>query len=1118
MHLVFVEKHGLEEGDVAVDLAQDPADINVLSFSDSDLTAFAAGWHKARNEGAELPSLRLANLNKLTHPLSVDVYLENTLSASRAILIRLIGGFAYWSYGLTQLRALAERHHIALAVLPADGRADPQLDEISTLPVSTLRRLSSLCETGGAHAAHAALAQLALAGGLYASPVRGVRPIGNVGCWHPDFGVSCPMLRYTEDGGHDRTSGRIAIICYRSFVTAADMAPMHSLYRCFQDRGYEINLYFLPSLKAPDAAAWLERQLTEYQPDAIVNMTAFSGRRGELPSVLDCADVPVFQIALSTASEQSWSESSRGLSAADMAMHIVLPEVDGRIFAGVASFKEQLEQDEQLQFSLLCHQPHAEQINAIADKIEGWINLGKTSAEERCPALILSSYPGKPWQIAHAVGLDGMASAQAILADQFGLKLSSAELAERLQTQTISWPVDAYEQALETIPHPLRQQLKEVWGDAGTDPHVYDNAFHFSAIRFDNIILAVQPERSETKYKKDAYHDLARTPPHQYVAFYLWLSHTTACDCIVHIGAHGTLEWLPGKSVALSQQCWPEVLSGHLPVIYPFIVNDPGEAAQAKRRIGAVTLGHVPPPLALAGSSEKFATIERMLDEFSNADGLDPKRRDRLALDIKSEAIAIGLDTDLGFDDSQCDADILQRIDSFVCDVKDSQFASGLHIFGREAPAAEQACDAEDALFDPAEIAAAEREGLADALAGRPVAPGPAGSPYRGRLDVLPTGRNLFAVDPLSVPTEAAYQQGIRLGDEFVRRYCQDNGDYPRQLVIDLWGSQSMRTAGEEFAMALHLIGVRPIYREKTARIDGFEILPVAMLERPRIEVTLRVSGLFRDIFGNLMSLFDQAVQALAERDEAADWNPYAGKSDTPAIFSPAPEQYGVNMDSALAAMTEQSRTEAAEAWLAASSWAYHKGRHYSDMDQIKAKVKAADAFVHLQDLKETDLLSQQDYAAHEAGFLAANSLLGGDVSAYHLDNSTPQAPVARSLGEEIARVVYARAANPQWIDSMKPHGFRGAAEIVSTLDHMAAFSHLSGLVGVHLFDQFFAHTLGDQDVAAFIETENPQAYQALCDKFHQLRESGLWNSRHNAHIATLAMLMDRNTPGEKIA
>ena len=338
MHLVFVEKHGLEETEVATDLDQSPAELVVLSFSDSDLNAFAAGWRRARASQPDFPSLRLANLAQLKHPLSVDVYCEKTLCHARGILIRLIGGTPYWTYGLQQVLALARRQNIAVAVLPADGRADEQLDSFSTLPESTLRRLRHLCDAGGEVAAHAALAQLALSAGLYASPVRGTKKLGSVGCWHPEHGVSCPQILPSPAEGSSRKT--LCIVFYRSFVSAVDLKPIEALYRRCEMRGFHVVALFLPSLKAPDAAAWLSRQLAHYRPAAIINATSFSGRRGDNPSVLDEADVPVFQIALSTSDKSAWAASSRGLSPADMAMHVVLPEVDGRIFGGIASFKQ----------------------------------------------------------------------------------------------------------------------------------------------------------------------------------------------------------------------------------------------------------------------------------------------------------------------------------------------------------------------------------------------------------------------------------------------------------------------------------------------------------------------------------------------------------------------------------------------------------------------------------------------------------------------------------------------------------------------------------------------------------------------------------------------------------
>ena len=1095
MHVVFRESHGLEETDTPTDLGQSPADLVVLSFSDSDLGAFAAGWHRAREGGSALPSLRLANLAALKHPLSVDTYVEQTLEGATGILIRLIGGIPYWQYGIQQVEALARRKGIALAVLPADGRPDPRLDAVSTLPVSTLRRLAHLCDTGGPVSAQAALAQLALAAGLYAGPVRGAKTLPQVGAWTPEDGVICPAAAWPAAGGRPRA----LITFYRAYLAAADLDPVAALFPALRARGFDVAALFVPSLKTPEAAGWLARQVRAAAPDAIVNLTAFSGIGAGGASPLDAADAPVFQVALSTAERAAWAGAERGLSPADLAMHVVLPEVDGRLFAGVASFKESGARDPHLEFARPAHRAEPARIESIADRVAAWTRLRQTPPPGKTPALVLSTYPGKPWQMAHAVGLDALASAEAILdrLGQAGWAIATGPaLQEALAADTIAWPLAEYQRALSQLSDTLRTDLASVWGPPEADPAFQDGAFRFAATRRGRAIVALQPERGTPQRRDDDYHDLSRTPRHGYVAFYLWLRHAQQADALVHIGAHGTLEWLPGKAVALSGDCWPEALIGDLPVIYPFIVNDPGEAAQAKRRIGAVTLGHLPPPMADSGTPDRFVRLESLLDEFSNADGLDPRRRDRLQSDIRAEAQALGVEDDLGLDRAASTAEAITRIDRFVCDIKESQFGDGLHIFGRADPGAPP--------FDTAASVAGEMENLLTALAGRRVPAGPSGSPWRGRTDVLPTGRNLFTTDPRAVPTRAAHAQGVKLAEELVRRHLQDEGEYPKGLVVDLWGSATMRTAGEEFAMALHLLGVRPVWDAGSERVSGIEILPITDLDRPRLDVTLRVSGLFRDVFPTLSALFAQAVRALAERDEAPDWNPYAGHPVQDRVYGPAPGSYGLSMGELAETFTAEARAAAGQAWLDASAWAHDGDRITRDAGGIAARVAGADAFVHPQDLPETDLLLAADYAAHEAGFAAAKAQSGGRAALYHLDNTRPETPRARSLNEEVARVVRARAAHPGWIAGMKRHGFRGAAEIAATLDHMAAFANLADAVAPHLFDLYYDATLGDAETDAFLRAANPEAHRAMTDRFAALQAAGLWQTRRNSILSRL--------------
>ena len=1078
MHVVFRESHGLEETATPVDLGQDPADLVVLSFSDSDLAAFAAGWRRGRER---LPRLRLANLIALRHPLSVDTYLERTLSRARGILVRLIGGESYWAYGISAVHQLARERGIALAVLPADGRDDPRLEALSTLPRATLRRLRVLCDAGGAVAAQLALAQLALASGLYAGPVFGETEIPDMGFYDPANGVLAALP--PRDG-----RPHALVTFYRSYLTAADTAPVDALIQALRDTGFDACGAFATSLKAPGVAEWLSAHFAERPAVAILNATAFSATCDDGATPFDAAPCPVFQVALSTARREDWATSLRGLSPSDLAMHVVLPEVDGRIFAGVVSFKSQGERDAELQFAHLAHRADRERVAAVADRISSWHRLATTEVRDKELAIILSNYPGRPHQIAHAVGLDALASTEVLLGDLasagFDVEPSDA-LGQALGKETLTWSVADHRAALKRLPLALRDNLQNAWGEPEGDPQVQNGLFRFAAIRRGKVLVAVQPERGEVGTRDADYHDLSRTPRHAYVAFYLWLRQQ-GLHALIHMGAHGTLEWLPGKSVALSDACWPEALIGDLPVIYPFIVNDPGEAAQAKRRIGAVTIGHLPPPLKEAALPKNLVRLEQLLDEYSTADGLDPARRQRLVAAIREEARASGVEDDLGLSAAAAPAEAIPRIDRFVCDLKESQFGDGLHIFGRGA------CGEE------------ERAALFAALSGRHVAPGPAGSPHRGRTDVLPTGRNLFAVDPRSVPTRAAYAQGIKLAEELLRAHLQDHGDWPKGLVVDLWGSATMRTAGEEIAMALQLAGVAPRWDQASGRVTGFEIIPLAELGRPRIDVTLRISGLFRDVFSPLAQLFEGASDALSQRDFEGEENPYLARAAR--VFGPKPGQYGVGIAPLLDVFTRESRKAAGEAWLASSSWSVAAdGEIRQNRAGIEARLRGADAFVHVQDVPETDLLLAADYAAHEAGVAAAAQTLGVSIGAlYHLDATRPAAPRARLLPEEISRVVRARAANPKWILGMMRHGFRGAAEIAATLEHMAAFAHLAGTVPSHLFDLYFDATLGDEDVRAFLGDANPGALAAMQDCFARLRDGSLWVTRRNSIAASL--------------
>ncbi|WP_213770792.1 cobaltochelatase subunit CobN, partial [Bradyrhizobium sp. dw_78] len=926
------------------------------------------------------------------------------------------------------------------------------------------------------------------------------------GFYQPGIGVIDPAdLDLARDG-----VPTALVVFYRAILAASDTDPIDRLIGELIRRGIRPIGLFATSLKDPECDGWLRQSIARIAPDVIINATAFSARGDDgKGSPLDVVDAPVLQVALAGSSREVWTESDRGLSPPDLAIHVVLPELDGRIFAGVASFKQVEAADPELGYARTVHSGDDERIVAIAARAQAWIRLRRTPAADKRLAIVLSAYPGRDDQMAHAVGLDAPESAVEtlnVLREQ-GYAIADAPadgaaLIDRLKTGTIRWPVANYRAALARLDPALVADLEAQWGMPESDPAIDNGDFVFRAVYFDHALVALQPDRGQRADRAADYHDPRRSPRHTYVAFYLWLRRVEQSDALVHMGAHGTLEWLPGKSVALSSSCWPDALIGPTPVIYPFIVNNPGEAAVAKRRLGAVTIGHITPPISTGKLPPGLHVIERLLDEYSVAEGLDPRRRERLARAIIDAAAESGLDRDSGLTDSMTPREAVVRLDSFVCDVKNTLVADGLHVLGRAPPHSDR--DQREIPYEA--CAASERAAMLAALDGRHVAPGPAGSPWRGRRDVLPTGRNLFTVDSRAVPSRTAAEQGKRLADALLTRHLQDHGDYPHNVMVDLWGSATMRTAGEEFAMALQLMGITPVWDMTSDRVTGFDVMPLAMLGRPRIDVTLRISGLFRDVFSTLPALFEQAAAALAARDEPGEENPYRAISG-PRVFGPAPGDYGVGVVEAVTEFTPATANDAGEAWLAASAFSYggvHDGT--AARAALERRTAAADAFVHTQDLPETDLLTAPDFATHEGGFAAAVRKLSGAATAlYHADSTTLDAPRMRTLAEEIARVVRGRAANPRWIAGQMRHGFRGAAEIASTLDQMALFAHLAGAVESHHFDLYYDATLGDDEVRRFIEQANPEAAAIMRQRFQQMLDAGYWKTRRNSAIDGIA-------------
>ena len=1119
MHLLTTTSTSLDEIVEAIDLRQPPGDIAVLSFAESDLTGLVAAWALEQHG---LPSVRLTQLSDLRHPLSIDLWIDRVGRHAKVILVRLLGGLDFWRYGVDRLTAIAREHGIALALLPGEDRDDPRLAELSTMPGTELNCLLAFFREGGTENLRALLRRLARHAGAELE-MHQPRPVPRTAGYLPGIGpVDLDRLVASLAPGRSV----VPIVFYRAMLLAADLAPIDALCAALAARGLAPAPLVVPSLKDEAAAAFLRGALARLEPAVIVTTTAFAAGNAAEPTPLDGPEVPVLQVVIANTKRDAWRDSPRGLGAADLAMHVVLPELDGRVLAGAIAFKHPLPPHEGLAFTALANKPEPDRVAMVAERIAALVRLQGTRRADRRVAVLMPDYPGAPGRTGYAVGLDVPESVIALLADlkQAGYTGDDAPQTARalleavgsvpshssLENEETSLSLVDYARLAATLPSNLMARVEAAWGEPTADPDVRDGAFRFRALVCGNMIVALAPDRGRASERRADYHDPALPPRHALVAFGVWLRHRAKVHALVHMGAHGTLEWLPGKAVALSESCYPETIVGPLPVIYPFIVSNPGEAAQAKRRVAAVTIGHAPPPLVSRTLSGDARELERLVDEYAQADGLDRRRRERLARLIVEHAKRSGLGREAGVATDLDPDQALRRIDAWLCDLKDLRVKDGQHVYGRVAPDA-------DPLWQAS--ASAERTALLAALDGRRVAPGPAGSPERGRRDVLPTGRNLFTADPRALPTRTAFDLGRLAADEVLRGYLQAHGEMPRALVIDLWGSATLRTGGEEIAQGLALMGCRPVWDHATARVTGIEVEATGAIGRPRVDVTWRVSGLFRDMFPTQIALIDAAVRAVAARDEPSEENPLASAARAnlgamPArVFGTAPGAYGTGIEHLLG--REHDRAALGAAYLAAASHSYGAvADHGTAMpDAFAARVATADLLVHTSDDPGRDVLEGVADVGFVGGFAAAAAMLGRAPDLVMLDVTDPQRPRARPLPVALARIVRGRAVDARFIAGQMRHGPRGAAELAETVDRLIDFAETTGAVSSTLIDLVHEAYLANPNVRAFLLHENPAAARAIAERLAHARRQGLWHPRRNDVDATLAVFVTETGP-----
>ncbi len=1230
MHLLAATPGSIDDGLEPVDPGQTPADVVVISAADTELAALSA----ARGEMDAPPSLRLTSLLYLRHPMSVDMHLDACATRSKLVIARVLGGVGYWKYGAEQYAACCVEAGVKLALLPGDDKPDAELRGLSTVGDADYDALwSYLVEGGPQNAANfLAYARAMLEGGVRPPAAS---PLLRAGVYWPGAGVadlSAAKAAWREG------APVVPLIFYRALLEGAGLNPINRLVKSLLRAGMAPLPVFVASLKDPVSVATLEHLFAAAPPDVILNCTSFAvgsphdGDDGpQNPLTIEAANgAPVFQVVLAGSGEEAWATGLSGLSARDIAMNVALPEVDGRVLSRAVSFKGEAFFDEATQCPIAAYRAQGDRVEFVAELAKNWADLRATQAGARRVALVLANYPNKDGRLANGVGLDTPAGTVHVLRllKEAGYRVRGAPddsdaLMQAVMAGPTNWLTDRaerkggvrlsladYRAGYAELSWDLREAMENRWGAPEDDPFFVRNAegtggdFALSVLEFGNVVVGVQPARGYNIDPTDSYHSPDLVPPHNYLAFYIWLRRSFGAQAVVHMGKHGNLEWLPGKALALSRDCWPEAVLGPMPHLYPFIVNDPGEGTQAKRRAQAVIIDHLTPPLTRAETYGSLRDLEALVDEYYEAAGVDPRRIDHLRREILSLTAATGLDKDVGLSGEDEDTD-LAKLDAYLCELKEAQIRDGLHVFGLS-PEGRQARDLAIALlrvprgqgkggdasiiralasdldlgFDPLdcdmaapwqgpkpevlqeivpgawrsagdsverlealavemiegktpppgaasravmEHAAAyvmpvlracgpeEEGGLLTGLSGRFVPPGPSGAPTRGRLDTLPTGRNFFSVDARAVPTPTAWALGWKSANLLIEKHLQTHGDWPRSMLLTAWGTANMRTGGDDIAQAMALMGVKPQWDSANRRVTGFEVLPEGVLGRPRVDVTLRISGFFRDAFPQLIALFDSAARAVMEMDEPEDINPAAARARTEGagarIYGAKPGAYGAGLQALIDERLWNDKADLAEAYLTWGSYAYGaKDEGRPDREGFETRLSQTEAIVQNQDNREHDILDSDDYYQFEGGAAAAvQTLQGRERPIWHNDHSRPERPVIRSLEDEIGRVVRSRVVNPKWIEGVKRHGYKGAFEIAATVDYLFAFAATTGAVRDHHFDLVEAAFLKDDDTRDFIAEHNAPALREIAERLEEAIERGLWMPRSNTARARIA-------------
>ncbi|MCZ9325544.1 cobaltochelatase subunit CobN [Nocardia farcinica] len=1186
--------------------------ILLLSTSDTDLLS-------ARASGADY---RLGNPARLL----VDD-LPGLLDGTDLVIVRILGGKRAWAEGLAALQDSG----VPMVALGGEIAPDAELMECSTVPGGVAADAHNYLAAGGPEnlrQLHNFLSDTVLLTG------HGFEPPVHLPAWGE-------LDREPAALGPDAPT--VGIVYYRAQHLAGNTAYVEALCRAVEDAGARALPVYCASLRTaePELLATLGRAdalvVTVLAAGGTKPATASAGGDDEAWDVgaLAALDVPILQGLCLTTGRAQWEDNDDGLSPLDVATQVAVPEFDGRIITVPFSFKE-FDAD-----GLSTYVPDPERAARVAGIAVRHARLRHIPAADKRLALMLSAYPTKHARIGNAVGLDTPASTVALLhelraagydlgepgevpglAEHDGDALMHALIAaggqdpdwltaEQLEGNPIRIGADTYTAWFGTLPAELRDAVVEAWGPPPGDLYVDRSAdpkgeIVIAALRFGNIVLMVQPPRGFGENPVAIYHDPDLPPSHHYLAAYRWLAAPVeqggfGADAMVHIGKHGNLEWLPGKTLGMSAACGTDAALGDLPLIYPFLVNDPGEGTQAKRRAHATLVDHLIPPMARAESYGDIARLEQLLDEHANISALDPAKLPAIRQQIWTLMRAAEMDRDLGLEerpDEDSFDDMLLHVDGWLCEIKDVQIRDGLHVLGqppvgaaevdlvlamlrarqlwggettvpglREAlgldesgsesrervdavegrarelllalQAADWSVDAVDGLIDrfAGQLfadAGGDRESVSavlrfaatevvprlrgtgqeiarvlHALDGGFIPAGPSGSPLRGLINVLPTGRNFYSVDPKAVPSRLAWETGQAMADSLLQRYLADQGEYPRSVGLSVWGTSAMRTSGDDIAEVLALLGVRPVWDEASRRVTTLEVIPLAELGRPRIDVTVRISGFFRDAFPHVLALLDDAVRLVADLDEPAEDNyvrahtlaDVAEHGDrrraTTRIFGSKPGTYGAGLLQLIDSKSWRSDDDLAQVYTAWGGYAYGRGLDGAPAaEDMRSAYRRIAVAAKNTDTREHDIADSDDYFQYHGGMVATvRALTGTNPQAYIGDSTRPDAVRTRTLSEETTRVFRARVVNPRWLEAMRRHGYKGAFEMAATVDYLFGYDATTDVVADWMYEKLSESYVFDETNRKFMQQSNPWALHGIAERLLEAAERGMWSA-----------------------